>query len=254
MSTLQNQKNTKQENINNIIQNLKIGNKYTEKRGITTSKYILVSFLIFDFRKYCIFYDYTIPEDMIYFEIEINEFINTKLSNFKINNSKYNLNINREIFNPMNIMYGLIDNFIGLTKISQLQFFHNFSNINMFRNEEPNEPIHIKTVEERNASSQYRKKLLNEYKKTIVSNRKNNGNVQKKNLFGNIVPNIIPIPNRSSNNYIPSRKNEKGISNNNKPLTTNQIKTLHRQNWNEESIQPHRNAATSLKSILKKNI
>ena len=68
----------------------------------STFKYILVSFLIYDFKKYCIFYDYSDPENLIYFEIEIDEFISNKLSNFKIHNSKNNLNINREIFNPMN--------------------------------------------------------------------------------------------------------------------------------------------------------
>ena len=237
------------ENTSNIIKDLKIGNKYTEKRDGTTFKYILVSFLIYNFQKYCIFYDYSDSENSNYFAIEIDESIVNKLSNFKIHNSKNNLNINREIFHPMNVMYGLMDNFIDLSKLSQLQFFYNFFDIIMFQYEEPNEPIQIKTMEEINRSKEYRKKILNEYKKTIVPKSVNN----TKNLFGNVVSNVFLIPKRTNNNYIPSGKNEKGLSNDNQ-LTHNQLKTLYQQNLNKKSIQLSPHNTTSVKGILKKNI
>jgi len=206
------------ENTKITPKNLVIKQKYTEKRGRTTFKYIFVTFLKFGDTKYCIFYDYV---DSKYMEIEIDEYID--LEKFKIDNSD-NSNIDKDIFKKTSIFLGLEEEgiFPGLTEQSQLLFFKTFDEINSFHNEEPNEPKRQITNEEKNMINKYRKNIIKNQKKDPILHNNKKTSIS----FGN--NKTILIPSRKNNNYIQGSIHESGQGYDNN-LTLNQLKTLHIQ-------------------------
>ena len=210
MSNLVSSSNTKV-NKSNLI----IGNKYIEKRGRSKTNLVLVSFCIIDSKKYCIFYN--LDENKFQYPLEINEWTSNILTSFTRNTSNSPIE-NQEIFDPNFIQKELIKSSYkrNFQNLSNIQFFNTFRNINNFEIEIEYEipPVNKEKI------NNYRKNIIRRYQ--LSRPIETQGDKQTRVKYGN--KQEFLIPSRLNNNYINS------TNNGNNPLTTNQIRSLHKNN------------------------